>query len=281
MQANIKLFFLLLFVIFVSNKLMAAIQDLDINKPIYKPFIERYVLDELKLLRQDQQRLREDVTNKMTADKLDVTDRSIILATDTINNVFYTIATASSILLLFGWKSLKDIKGEIKSTIESRVTKLTAAYEARVNDLEKNAKVRSQQILDTQEQVSKTEVIHSLWLKSGIEENPKEKIKIYNEILQISPDDIGALTYKADILLDLNEPRWALSLCNEAIKIDNNYALSYWQRAGANIQLEMYDDAIKDIKMAVNISPTLKDDLEKEVIFNKIRKNPEFKKLLV
>ena len=39
--------------------------------PMYKPLMERYILDELRAVRQDQQKLREDVTKQVTHAQLD------------------------------------------------------------------------------------------------------------------------------------------------------------------------------------------------------------------
>ena len=64
-----------------------ALQQL--KEPMYKPLMERYILDELKAVRQDQQKLREDVTKQVTHAQLDTADRALTYTTDTINNVFF------------------------------------------------------------------------------------------------------------------------------------------------------------------------------------------------
>ena len=46
-----------------------------LKEPMYKPLLERYVLDELKAVRQDQQKLREDVTKQVTHAQLDTADQ--------------------------------------------------------------------------------------------------------------------------------------------------------------------------------------------------------------
>lgn len=43
----------------------------------YPPLIERYILDELKSIRQDQQAFRAEVENKVANARLDVSDRAI------------------------------------------------------------------------------------------------------------------------------------------------------------------------------------------------------------
>ena len=46
-----------------------------LQEPMYKPLLERYILDELKAVRQDQQKLREDVTKQVAHTQLDTADR--------------------------------------------------------------------------------------------------------------------------------------------------------------------------------------------------------------
>ena len=51
------------------------IEKEQIKAPLYKPFIERYILDELKQLRQGQQAMKAEVTEKVAAAKLESSDR--------------------------------------------------------------------------------------------------------------------------------------------------------------------------------------------------------------
>ena len=60
----------------------------NLQEPMYKPLLERYILDELKAVRQDHKTLREDVTKQVTHTQLDTADRALTYTTDTINNVF-------------------------------------------------------------------------------------------------------------------------------------------------------------------------------------------------
>lgn len=59
-----------------------------LEEPMFKPFIERYILDELKQLRNDQQLLRVELTEKIAHLRLDASDRAIRYTADTTNNIF-------------------------------------------------------------------------------------------------------------------------------------------------------------------------------------------------
>lgn len=251
-----------------------------INKPMYKPFIERFILDEITKINKKQLQLEIDLTKTLTKNKLEVTDRAIKFATDTVNNIFYTIAIGTSLLLLFGWRSLKELKDDTKGSIEKKIGVLTEEYEVRVQELERSARKRAKEIIENQEHIERAESIQSLWKRAGLENNQQERINIYNEILKLNPQDVEALTYKADVLLELDEPRWAMTLCDEAIAIDNNYGLSYWQRACALVQIGLVEEGLRNIKIALRISPSLREELLLEANFEIIHENDGFKEVL-
>ncbi|MFK0569604.1 TPR end-of-group domain-containing protein [Endozoicomonas sp.] len=251
-----------------------------IDEPLYKPFIERYILDELKMLRQDQQSMRRELTDKVAEARLDASDRAVRYTTDTINNIFFIITAAASILVLLGWRSLREVRETVKTQVETQVSQMTLKYEKRLDELEHKLVIRSEQIISTQEKISQTNQVHSLWMRAGLETNLHEQINIYDQILEINPDDVEALTYKADSLLDLGEARWALSLSNQAIEHDQEYALAYWQRACAEAALGQFDEAVRDLETAILRSPALKDEVASEAAFEVLHDHLSFKNLI-
>ena len=251
-----------------------------LNKPLYEPFIERYILDEIKSLREENQMLRSQVKKQIADARLESSDRAINYTTSTINNIFYIITAAASLLVLLGWRSLNDIKNSLKRDMSKKVETLTADYANRLNEIETKMKERSKVIIETQKNITDTNSIHSLWMRAGIEKSEEDKISIYDEILSINPNDVEAMTYKADTLLEIGEVRWALNLLNTAIEYDDEYSLAYWQRACAYAKLEKPADALKDIEKSLQLSSTLQDELLSEVHFENLRNEPEFKALV-
>lgn len=246
----------------------------------YPPLIERYILDELKSIRQDQQAFRAEVENKVANARLDVSDRAIRYTTDTLNNVFIIITTAASLLVLMGWRSLRDVRSKLNEVVETKITELTSKYEDRLKDLEDKLKRRSQEIIEAQEDISKANEIHSIWMRAGLETNMHQKIKLYDELLAMNPTDIEALIYKADAAFELGEYEWAFSLANRAIDQDEDYGLAYWQRACANAANGAVQEAISDIKIAVDKAPKLAEEIEREPAFEPLHELEEFKELL-
>ncbi len=247
-----------------------------IETPLYKPLIERYILDEIKSLRQDNQRLKGELAKQIAEARLDSSDRAIQYTTSTVNNIFYIITAAASLLVLLGWRSLNDIKKSIKIDTAKKIQTLTGDYEKRLQQIENKMVERSKIIINNQQEISNTNSIHSLWMRAGLEKSEEDKISIYDEILEINPNDIEAMTYKADALLEIGEVRWALNLSNIAIEHDDEYSLAYWQRACAYAQLDRQAEAIKDIQKAISLSDTLNDEILNEKHFNKLRNNEQF-----
>ena len=281
MPAFKLLFLFILCVILAFSPVKAeTTMTAEIDEPLYKPFIERYILDELKLVRQDQQAMRTEMTDKVAEARLDASDRAVRYTTDTINNIFFIITAAASILVLLGWRSLREVRETIKAQVESQVSQMTLEYEKRLNELENKLVIRSEQIISAQENIAQTNQVHSLWMRAGLETSLHEQISIYDQILEINPDDVEALTYKADSLLDLGEARWAVSLTNQAIEHDQEYALAYWQRACAEAALGQFDEAVRDLETAILQSPSLKDEVASETAFEVLHDHLSFKKLL-
>lgn len=280
---NMSKLFLLLF--FLTTPILLFSKNTNtkvdtIEKPLYKPFIERYILDEVKSLREENQKLRAQVTKQIAESKLESSDRAIEYTTSTVNNIFYIITAAASLLVLLGWRSLSDIRKSIKIDTSKKIQTLTGDYENRLQQIEKKMMERSKVIIETQQEISNTNSIHSLWMRAGLEKSEEEKISIYDEILDINPNDIEAMTYKADALLEIGEIRWALNLLNTAIEHDEEYSLAYWQRACTYALLDKQDEAIKDIEKSLELSGATTEELENEKHFKKLHNNKQFKSLI-
>ena len=192
--------------------------------------MERYVMDELKELRIENMKLRNEVEKRISRAEVEQTDRAARYITDTIGNMFYLIAAATSILIFAGWNSLRDVRRKTEEIVECRLDAITQKYNAEMQSLQDALTQQSKKILDNQNKIYNTQYIHSLWMRSNLETNPQSRIDIYDEILKVSSDDAEVYAYKADAVLDMDEFEWALNLSEKAIEIDPEYGYAYWQR---------------------------------------------------
>lgn len=252
----------------------------NLKEPLYSPFIERYVLDELKSLRQDQLLMRSEMIEKVSQSKLESSDRALRYTADTVNNVFFIITAAASVLVLMGWRSLRDIQTQIEDHVSQKVSKVSEEYEDRLKDVEDKLRRRSEQIISAQEEISLSNQLHALWMRAGLETNPQQRVKLYDEILALNNEDVEAITYKADAVIELGECEWALSLSTKALDLDVNYALAYWQRACAEAALGQTEAALADIHIALEKSPALMGELSNETMFESLYELEEFQNLL-
>lgn len=279
--------FLLLIILLLSPPLLLAGDEtpaehaLDkLDKPLYSPFIERYVLDEIKQLRIDQAANKLELNQKILDREHKSVDRAVAYATDTITYFFYLLAAASSILVIIGWTSIRDIKDRVHTFANAEVSKIVEEYESRLSNIEKQLKQKAMHIEENREEIELTQDVQSLWLRAQQETSASGKIEIYDEILKRKPDDCEALTYKADAALELGEPQWAVNLCHQALKIDNENSHAFYQLAGAYTALNQYEDAISFLSKALARRETYREDILVDEAFKALRDTPAYNKLL-
>ncbi len=274
-----KIFTILSFLFFYTSLNADNSKITGLDKELQKPLIERYIMDELKDLRIENMKVKNEVDKRISRAEVEQTDRAARYITDTIGNIFYLIAAVTSILLFAGWNSLKDLKGKTEEIIEARLDKITEKYNLQMQSLQDTLTQQSKKILDNQNKIYNNQYVHSLWMRSNLETNPQSKIDLYDEIIKINSNDPEVYAYKADAVLDIDEYEWALNLSNKAIEIDPEYGYAYWQRSCANAALDNKNEAIEDLQIAIEKSPNLRDEIDNEVLFENIKEHEEFKKI--
>ncbi|MGE4498765.1 MULTISPECIES: tetratricopeptide repeat protein [Piscirickettsiaceae] len=256
-------------------------QDVEqLKEPMYNPFVERYVMDELKQLRVDMNDLHVELTKEVTNRELSATSRAVGYATDTVTYFFYLIAGISSVLLLVGWNSMREVKEKVLSLADSKVDKVIEEYEARLAKLEEELNRKSRGISNAQKRLAQHQDIHSLWLKAGQEQILSNRMAIYDQILELDPGNTEAMTYKADAALEMGEPQWAVNLCNQALRIDPENTHAFYQLAGAYALMDKASEAIEFLQTALQNSEGYKEQVQNDPVFKSLQDNPEFQKLL-
>jgi tetratricopeptide (TPR) repeat protein len=252
--AFMSFYFLLSAVAFAENDTQEKIQKMvaGLDKPLYSAFVERYVLDELKQLRIDQAATKHELIQQIVDREHHSVDRAVTYATDTVTYFFYLIAAATSVLVLVGWTSIRDIKERVHSLADEQISKLISEYEQRLAVIEKQLQQKTQHIEENREEIELTQDVQSLWLRAQQDSSPANKIKIYDEILKLRHDDCEALAYKADAVLELNEPQWAINLCHQTLRIDPENSHAFYQLACAYTAMEQLDEAIRYLVEALN-----------------------------
>ncbi|MCQ3828960.1 tetratricopeptide repeat protein [Microbulbifer elongatus] len=258
----------------------AAAEVDKLDKALYTPFIERYVLDELKQLRVDMAAQKVSLTENIVDRQLSAADKAITYATDTITYFFYLIAGFSSLLVIMGWTSIRDVKEKVHTLANQEISSLVEQYEARLRSIEEQLSEKTQHIEDNRDEIELTQEIHSLWLRAGREQTPTGKIAVYDQILKLRKDDGEALTYKADAVLELDEPQWAINLCLQALQIDSQNGNAYYQLACAYAYLEQWEESINYLQKALDISPAYRDEALEDSAFNGLYNSEEFTALL-
>ncbi|MFP8843307.1 tetratricopeptide repeat protein [Shewanella baltica] len=282
-----NLLFLALFLVTLASSFFAQASD-TVNHPkaartsaIHdKPLIERYVLDELKSLRHDQQDLERRLTIDITDRELAVADKSMNYANVTVTYFFYIIAGVASLVAFIGWQSLREIKTHTAKLAANQLQSIAEQYEEKFKVLEQELKRKSRTITDNNREIEIINEIHNLWLRAQSAQTPEQKIEVYDEILTIRPGDLEALTYKADAAMEMREFNWAQSLCNRVLEVDPTNAHAFYQRACAFACLGVEDRAISDLERAIHNSASFKELALDEADFSQLKGHARFETLL-
>lgn len=251
-----------------------------LQEPLYSPFIERYILDEVRSLRMDMERKHRELTQEVVDRELGAADKAVSYATNTVTYFFYLIAGVSSALVLIGWNSLRDIRDKVHSVANEQVAEIVQEYEKRLRAIEKQLKQETAHIESNREEINRTQEIHSLWLRASQEASPAGKIGIYDQILAIRPSDIEAITYKADAALDQGEPQWAVNLCHQALSLDDANGHAFYQLACAHSAMGNLDDAARYFAKAVAQAEAYREELERDPALESLRDHPLVHELL-
>lgn len=251
-----------------------------LEQPLYSPFVERYVLDELKQLRTDMATQRVELLQQVVDRHVESVDKGVTYATNTITYFFYLIAGVSSILVLVGWTSIREIKERMGTLADEEVRKLVSVYEARLHGIEKQLTQKTQHIDANREEIERTQEVHSLWLRAGQENTTANKIAIYDQILTTKPGDVEALTYKADAVLELGEPQWAINLCQQALATDSDNAHAFYQLACAHTVLHNFDEAVHYLHETLLRADSYRTEIAQDKVLLPLAELPAFKELL-
>ena len=265
----------------VSDAASARAQSIEeLDEPLYNPFVERYVLDELKLLRTQMADQKHELMQQVLDREHKSVDRAVTYATDTVTYFFYLIAAASSILVIVGWTSIRDIKERVHSYANDEISKLISEYEGRLKSIERQLKEKSQDIEDNREEIELTQEVQSLWQRAAREHNIDHKIAVYDEILMLKSDDTEAMIYKADAVLELPEPQWAINLCMQALKIDPHNQHAFFQLACAHAQMGNQAEAISLLSQLLEMSDAYLSNINDEVMLKSLHGVDAFESLM-
>ncbi|WP_300176469.1 hypothetical protein [uncultured Aliivibrio sp.] len=272
--------FLLVITIFTSLSLQAEEQRYSEQEYLDRPLMERYILDELKALRTDQQDLERRLTIQITDRELSVADKSLNYSNVTVTYFFYVIAAVASLVALIGWQSLKEMKQNTREMADKQLSKIAQDYEKKFGALERDLKRKTRIITENNREIEIINEVHNLWLRAQSVQTAEQKMEIYDEILKVRPGDLEALTYKADAAMEMREFHWALNLCNRVLEVDDQNAHALFQRACAYAQLGADVQAIDDLLRSINASSSMRDLVAEETDFDPLRGLERFEAIL-
>lgn len=273
---------LFLFAILIFTSLSIQAEEVSYSEQEYldRPLMERYILDELKALRTDQQDLEKRMIIQITDRELAVADKSLNYSNVTVTYFFYVIAAVASLVALIGWQSLKEMKQNTREMADKQLNKIAQDYEKKFVALERDLKRKTRIITENNREIEIINEVHNLWLRAQSVQTPEQKMDVYDEILKVRPGDLEALTYKADAAMEMREFHWALNLCNRVLEVDDQNAHALFQRACAYAQLGAEVQAIDDLQRSIEASTSMRELVLEETDFDPLRGLERFETLL-
>lgn len=251
-----------------------------LQQPLYTAFVERYVLDELKGLRVELAAQKHELMQQILDREHHSVDRAVTYATDSITYFFYLIAGATSILVLVGWTSIREIKDRVHTLADEEISKLIKEYEQRLYTMEHTLTQKTLHIDQNREDIERTQDIQSLWMRAGQEHSLASKIAVYDEILKLDNSNCEALTYKADTVLELGEPQWAANLCHQALKFDPQNSHAFYQLACAYTAMQQFDEAVSFLSAALERGENYRDEIIQDPALQALSSYPPFTELI-
>jgi tetratricopeptide (TPR) repeat protein len=111
--------------------------------------------------------------------------------------------------------------------------------------------------------------------------DPRIRIGLYKNVLEIEPSNYFALNNTAVSYNDLNEPKNAVEALDKVIAINPNYAIAYANRAQSYNLLNDFEKALLDVDKALQLDNKLEFAFSvKGSILTKQEKYPEAEKVL-
>lgn len=273
-------FCLLAMLIFTSLSIQAEEVSYSEQEYLDRPLMERYILDELKALRTEQQDLEKRMIIQITDRELAVADKSLNYSNVTVTYFFYVIAAVASLVALIGWQSLKEMKQNTREMADKQLSKIAQDYEKKFGELERDLKRKTRIITENNREIEIINEVHNLWLRAQNVQTAEQKMDVYDEILKVRPGDLEALTYKADAAMEMREFHWALNLCNRVLEVDDQNAHALFQRACAYAQLGAEVQAIDDLQRSITASSSMRELVIEETDFDPLRGLDRFEALL-
>ncbi len=168
-----RLLISLLASLFICFSAQASEKKYSETDRLEKPFMERYILDEPKDLRESQQDLERRMVIEITDRELAVADKSLNYANVTVTYFFYIIAGVALLIAFVGWQSLREFKSNTKEMADKRLEQIAQEYEKKFLALERDLKRKTRIISENNKEIEKINEIHNLWLRAQSSQTPE------------------------------------------------------------------------------------------------------------
>lgn len=274
MIRKIIAFFILLFLAFSWNNIYANTGSGELIIPENLDFTKRYMLEEMKNLRIELEAIRREMQIEMNKKQIETIDKALSYSANTVNYFFVLITIAIMAIGIFWWKSIRDVKNRWNNSFEKEIQKSIYESQRKLQDLEKEQIRQSQKALLDQKNIMKKQESWYLWSQYNREESLREKLRLLEQISELSIEDelLSIQKEKSHLYIGLEMWEKALNVCEDSLEAFENETTFLINQAIATLMLWEREEAVKVIHDAFVLDPGLKEDIIDSELLKPIKK---------
>ncbi len=243
---------------------------------------ERFILFELRDLRREIEKQKYEVIQEVVERQYANMDRTLSYTSGIINFFWFVISVITFLIAIFttlGWRSLGDIKSSTKNMIENQAKELLKNSQDRLLKIETDLKHKEEEISKHHEELQRMQQLNTLWLQVNRERDDRKRLEMLDQILELE-DGVDAYVMKAGSYIRLRIAEKAIEMADIALEMIPDQALAHYHRACAYALMQKKDETLADLNHAFKIAPSFRDGIEDESIFDSLKNDKDFKRVV-
>lgn len=228
---------------------------------------ERYILNEIKSLRAEIERLRRFTIVEVNDREIETIDKALSYSANTVNYFFIIFTITIAIFGIFGWRSLLEIKNSLKRAFEKQLENILVNFQERLARIEETQVEKNNAITKKQKEFQKQQEISVIWSSYNREEDYRNKLEYLEKLEKMGERKNAIMLEKTNVYLFLGFYDKTLELCETLMKQDPDNTTLLYNRAAAYSALDKEEEATQDINQLISLSPHFIEAILEDKLF--------------
>ncbi len=230
--------------------------------PDESSWTERYILSELKEIRQDHEKLKREMLTEIHERELQSVDRALSYSANTVNFFFVFLTITLMGIGVLGWRTIGDVKGAAKNVMEEETKKIIKQFQQKISGLEREQK------------------LNILWRQFWHVETSREKLEILDQIEPLVIETENVMIERSHVYLVMELFDQVVELCNQILESSPDNIAALLDRASAFAQKKEKENALADLQHLLSIAPHYCEMIIENPNFEKLKNDKIFKELI-